>query len=62
MVKVMTSSLQLIKLQEQGIQALHTGGVLVSLGNQFEVMTDVSHLVEQEQSLLVTLTDVLEVL
>ena len=55
-------TLKTIELLEQGLQTSHTVGILVVLSNQLEVMTDVGHLVEQEQSLLVTLTDAVEIL
>ena len=58
----MILSLQTIELLEQSFQTSHAVGILVVLGNQLEVMTDVGHLVEQEQSLLITLTNAIEIL
>ncbi len=55
-------TLQAIELFQQGFQTSYAVRILVVLGNEFQVMTDVGHLVEQEQGLLVTLTDAVEVL
>lgn len=62
MVRYIPSSVQLIELLEYLLQPCHTVGILVVLGDQFQVLTDFRHLVEQQECLLITLTDILKVL